>query len=91
MTCHIILHLSASKSKSTVKENLDRLFSCVFKFYEANAIVLPRFHAMNFARAGNGVTNGWKVDLCTFGSLQAACLSERGLFRNDYTNVFIPL
>lgn len=55
-TCHIILHLSASKSESTVKENLDRLFPCVFKFYEADAIVLPRFHAMNFARPGNGVT-----------------------------------
>lgn len=48
-TCHII-HLSASKSKPAVKDNLDRLFSWVFKFYEPKVIMLQRFHGMNFAR-----------------------------------------
>lgn len=54
-SCHIILQLSALKSKSAVKDNPGRLILWVFKFYEANVIVLQRFHGMNFTKAGNKV------------------------------------
>lgn len=34
--CHVILRLSASKSKPCMKDNLDILLTWVFMFYEAD-------------------------------------------------------
>lgn len=67
-SCHIILQLSALKSKSAVKDNPGRLILWVFKFYEANVIVLQRFHGMNFTKAGKKVLQRDKRWICVLWS-----------------------
>lgn len=76
--CHISLQLSALKSEAAVKDNLHRLFSEVFQFYEASVIVLPRFHGVNFAKAANKAlrVRQQRGGFVPFDSTLAGCLSE---------------
>lgn len=40
-----------ARSEKSVKDNLNRLYSEVFKFYGCNLIILYRFHSLNLAYA----------------------------------------
>lgn len=71
-----MLPLSVSKSKPAVKDNLDRLFSLLFKFSEGNVIMFQRFHGMIFLGKVENKLTMWVTWFILFDHLEALCLFE---------------